>query len=107
MPKHGKPVYALALVNRVTPTDLYADTIEQVTAEEAVELSRAIGVEMTLADALVQMHKDQDGSAAQNDPWTPLRTPLNGKHCRVLGRSPTEAQCPPLKMRKLDSADAD
>ena len=93
VPKHGKPVCALALVNRATPTDLYADTIEQVTAEEAVAFSRAIDVEMTLADALVNMHTDQDGSAAQHDPWTPARTPLNGQHCRVLGRSPTEAQC--------------
>ena len=107
VPKHGKPVYALAIANSVTPTEVYAETIEQITAEEALALSRAIDVEMTLADALVNMHKDQDGSAAQNDPWTPLRTPLNGKHCRVLGRSPTEAQCPPLKMRKLDSPDAD
>ena len=91
----------------MTPTDLHADTIEQVTAEEAVALSHTIDAEMTLAGALVNMHNDQDGSAAQNDPWTPLRTPLNGKHCRVLGRSPTEAECPPRKMRKLDSADAD
>ena len=26
-PKHGKPVYALALVNRAMPADLNADTI--------------------------------------------------------------------------------
>ena len=95
-PKHGKPVYALALVNRVTPTDLYADTIEQVTAEEAVALSRAIDVEMTLADALVKMHNDQDGCATQNDAWTPLKTLLNGKPCRMLGRSPTEMPMPML-----------
>jgi len=75
VPKHGKPVYALALVNRVTPTDLYADTIEQVTAEEAVALSRAMDVEMTLADALVKMHNDQDGTEA---------------HGRLTGRRWTE-----------------
>ena len=107
VPEHGKPVYALALVNRVTPTDLYADTIEQVTAEEAVALSRAMDVEMTLADALMKMHDEKDGTEAQQNAWTPDRTPLNGRPCRVLGRSPTEAECPPLKMRKLDSAAGD
>ena len=108
VPKHGKPVYALALVNRVTSTDLYAETIEQVSAEEAVELSRAMDVEMTLADALVEMHNDdQDGTEAQKNAWTPDRTPLNGRSCRMLGRSPTEAECPPLKIRKLDIAGGD
>ena len=58
-----------------------------------MELSRAMDVVMTLADAL--------------EPWTPLRAPLNGQPSRVLGRNPTEAQCPCLKMRKLDSAEAD
>ena len=82
----------------------YADTIEQVTAEEAAALSRAMDVEMTLADALANMHNDQDGTEAQKDVWTPERAPWNGRPCRVLGRSPTEAECPPLKMQKLDSA---
>ena len=91
----------------MTPTELYADTIEQVTAEEAAALSRAIDVEMTLADALVKMHNDQDGTEAQTNAWTPDRAPLNGRRCRVLGQSPTEAECPPLKMRKLDSAAGD
>ena len=107
VPKHGKPVYALALVNRVTPTDLYADTIEQVTAEEAVALSRAMDVEMTLADALVKMHIDQGRTEPQTNVWTPEETLLNGRSCRMLGRSPTAAECPPLKMRKFDSAGGD
>ena len=50
----------------MTPTDLYADTVEQVTAEEAMALSRAMDVEMTLTDALMNMHNDQDGTEAQN-----------------------------------------
>ena len=84
---------------------MYAYAIEQVTAEEAVALSRAMDVEMTLADALVKIHNDQDGTVAHNkNAWTPDKTPLNGRRCRALGRSPTEAECPPLKMRKLDSA---
>ena len=66
------------------------------TAEEAAALSRAIDVEMTLADALVKMHNDQDGCATQNDAWTPLKTLLNGKPCRMLGRSPTEMPMPML-----------
>ena len=59
---------------------------------------------MTLADALVKMRNDQDGAEAQKNAWAPDRTPLNGRRCRVLGRGPTEAECPPLKMQKLDSA---
>ena len=38
MPKHGKPVCALALVNRVTPTDWRAVTIEQATADQGFKL---------------------------------------------------------------------
>ena len=80
VPKHGKPVYALALVNRVTSTELFAETIEQISSEEAVHLSHAMDVEMTLADALVKMHNDQDGTEVQKKPWTPVMTPLNGKN---------------------------
>ena len=108
VPKHGKPVYALAIVNSVTPTEVYAETIEQITAEESPALSRAIDVEMTLADCLVKLHNEGrgDGSASQNEYMrTPKRTPLNGKTCRMLGRSPTEAECPPMKMPKVDTAD--
>ena len=86
---------------------MHADAIEQVTAEEAVALSRAMDVEMTLADALVGMHNDQDDTEARKNARTPDRAPLNGRPCRVLGRSPTEAECLPLKMRKLDSAAGD
>ena len=110
VPKHGKPVYALAIVNSVTPTEVYAETIEQITAEEALALSRAIDVEMALADSLVKMHNTHKGagSASQNEcPWTPQRAPLNGKSCRALGRSPTEAECPPMKMPKVDTARTD
>ena len=74
VPKHGKPVYALAIVNNVTPTEVYAETIEQITAEEALALSRAIDVEMTLADGLVKLHNEGrgDGSAFQHqNEWTP------------------------------------
>ena len=53
----------------MTSTDLYADTIEHVSAEEAVALSRAMDVEMTLADALVKMHNDQDGTEAKKCTW--------------------------------------
>ena len=35
VPKHGKPVYALAIISSVTPNDIYAETVEQITAEEA------------------------------------------------------------------------
>ena len=110
VPKHGKPVYALAIVNSVTPTEVYAETIEQITAEEALALSRAIDVEMTLADCLVKLHNEGRGygSASQNEyTWTPQKTPLNGKTCRALGRSPTEAECPPMKMPKVDTAKTD
>ena len=68
-PKHGRPVYAPACVNRVASTELYADTAEQVSTEEAVELSRAMDVEMTLADALVKMHNDPDATEAQKNAW--------------------------------------
>ena len=101
-PKHGKPVIALALVNRITLTELYADTIEQLTEEEAATLSTAIDVEMTLADELVRLHEEQDGNARENDTWEHPRTPLNGNSCRMLGRSPTDTQCPPLNMRKCE-----
>ena len=89
VPRHGKPVYALALVNRVTPTDLYADTIEQVTEDEAIALSRAMDVEMTLADTLVKMHHDQDTTEAQRTaPWTPQKSPLNGKNMQETRTEP-------------------
>ena len=91
----------------MTATDLYADTIEQVTEEDAAALSHAMDVEMTLAEALVNLHNDQDGTEAQKNAWTPEKTPLNGRMCRMLGRSPTEAECPPIKRRKLDTADGD
>ena len=110
VPKHGKPVYALAIVSSVTPNDIYAETVEQITAEEAVELTRAIDVEMTLAHFLVKLHNAglEDGRVdAPAKLWTPQKTPLNGKTCRTLGRSPTEADCSPMKVRKYGTPETE
>ena len=74
-----------------------------------MELTRAIDVEMTLAHFLAKLHNAglEDGRVdAPAKLWTPQKTPLNGKTCRTLGRSPTEAECPPMKILKVDTADA-
>ena len=106
-PKHGKLVYALAILTSVTPTEIYADTVEQVTVEEAATFTRALDVEITLAEHLVRTEMEQRPRPATEQiahPWTLKNTPLRGKPCRELGRSPTDAECPPTKTRGQESS---
>ena len=86
-PKQGKPVYAIAILASVTQDAFFAETVEVLTVDEAVALTKAMKVEMKLAMHLLQTAATTKELAE----WTTETTPAKSPVCRKLGRSPTDA----------------
>ena len=82
-PSRGKPDYAIVVLTSIDGITLWAESVEILQPGEVDAACHSLRREMTIAQALLNA---SSGAAAD---WTPDVSPLKGKACRMLGRSPT------------------
>ena len=101
-PSHGRHMYALVVITSVLENALYAENVESLQQNDAVDVTKTIQQEMALVIRLLQHTSENKGAT-----WDEVTSPIASKKCRSLDRSPTGPELNILDMKSAKQARTD
>ena len=101
-PSHGRHMYVLVVITSVLENTLYAENVESLQQNDAVDVTKAIQQEMALVSRFLQHTSENKGAT-----WDEVTSPIVSKRYRSLGRSPTGPELNILDMKSAKQARTD